>query len=753
MDLASFVEKHHAAVLVIPEESEFGCTVRDNDKAEDILTAEAIRILNSENTCLLAGEVIPDSKFHQIKNVEEVSTDSPPCGEKQDKGVAAVIVAPEESEFGCTIGDNDRIEDNITNGASIFNSENTSLLVKEVIPVTNFQQIHIVEEVGDNSISDGENQDTCGKEFEPKLQAQLADKFCHEQLNSLNEIVEDTGNKCAGSICPVSEWVESLNSLVSQEAVLEVTDEKENQTLQSLIAVAGCSDIESLESHVETKESGKYSHDQGLKVLETVEASEDIGNNCTGSISLMSVLVESVNSPVPQEADLRITNEKENQTPQSLIGMTGSSDIEVPESRVEATEKSCSNVWSRRGTAASAPQVRTRNSRFTSTHCYKKDIIHKTMSKDIFSVLDEKEIFTPNKENFSPNTLNLLFMRKKGELEGIKHSKSQRSQDSKSNFNFSPNIYSDERITAVSNKGNRSLKVTQEQKSRRKPLLECHMNLAQKQDTMDMKKNRVERIPFQSLMNSGSKSKSRTSGPVSAAKSIDWGQISDKLTKPSHITGGQKKSWIMVVDTASLLNKESRKALHLLQGLKGTRLIIPRLVIRELDNMKRQHFSIFRRTSQASLALEWIEECMENTEWWIHIQGAMEEHMLIAPTPPAASPRTQFVEDHILDLALLYRRTENDGQLVLLSDDVTLKIKSMAEGLLCETVQEFRQSLVNPFSERFVWANSSSRGLTWSCKDDVVLRGKYCGLPSKAGLKLFTEEFLYLPSKCNFSRL
>jgi len=31
----------------------------------------------------------------------------------------------------------------------------------------------------------------------------------------------------------------------------------------------------------------------------------------------------------------------------------------------------------------------------------------------------------------------------------------------------------------------------------------------------------------------------------------------------------------MVVDTASLVNNESRKVLQLLQGLKGTRLIIP----------------------------------------------------------------------------------------------------------------------------------------------------------------------------------
>lgn len=116
-------------------------------------------------------------------------------------------------------------------------------------------------------------------------------------------------------------------------------------------------------------------------------------------------------------------------------------------------------------------------------------------------------------------------------------------------------------------------------------------------------------------------------------------------------------------------------------------------VTRELDRMMRQ-FKIFRRTSEASLALEWIEECMVKTNWWIKIQSSADEGRLIAPTPPA-SPQTQSgtslsyqkcleiasptVEDHILDFALLYRRNQNDGQLVLLSEDISLKIKSMAE--------------------------------------------------------------------------
>ncbi|KAG5062429.1 hypothetical protein AAZX31_02G070700 [Glycine max] len=372
-----------------------------------------------------------------------------------------------------------------------------------------------------------------------------------------------------------------------------------------------------------------------------------------------------------------------------------------------------------------------------------KDIINKTLSKDLLSNLDgeeeEEEIFTPDKENFSPNTLRLRLLKKKD--------------------NFCPNLYPDENMSHTSTKENQTLKGVQGQKLKRKPF-SSHIKFAQEQDYKD----RVERVPFQSLKISGDKRRSGTFCPVSASKSLHFsncGQILDQRINPSDISGVPKKSsWDMIVDTTSLVNKESRKAMQLLQGLKGTRLIIPRLVIGELERMKKQ-FTIFRRISEASLALEWIEECMVKSNRWIHIQSSVDEGRLIAPTPPA-SPQAQFseeswtslspqkfsteiasptVEDHILDFALLYRRNKNDGQLVLLSEDVTLKIKCMAEGLLCEPVQEFRESLVNPFSERFLWDNSVPRGQTWSCQDDVVLREKYCRLrkPSKgvaSGLKL-----------------
>ena len=57
------------------------------------------------------------------------------------------------------------------------------------------------------------------------------------------------------------------------------------------------------------------------------------------------------------------------------------------------------------------------------------------------------------------------------------------------------------------------------------------------------------------------------------------------------------------------------------------------------------------------------------------------------------------------------------------------------QGLICETVQEFRESLINPFSERFLWADSSPRGQTWSVMDDVVLRERYNCCPVKKSLK------------------
>lgn len=557
IDPAYLDEECDAEVPVIPNESGFGRTLRYNDNVEDEDTfTTGARTSNFENSCSVLGKDIPDSRFPQIKVVEGVSMDSPSYGEEQDiccrkykskmhdpnakscheqrnslvevledignkcikyidpasfdeKGVTAVTVLPEEYEIGCTDEDNDRIEDILTTGARIFNYESTSLLTEEANPVTGFQKIKIVEEVVADSLPDGEKQNECGKELKSKLH--MSGKSC--EGNSLAEIGEDNEK---------SFRVVSPNSSMLQEADLEITNKQESQTSQS-------NKVEILESHVEATEKGKSTH-------KSDEIVQDTRNKCMGSISPTTLQVEPVNYSVPQESVLSITNKIENQTAQSLIAVTGCSEMEILKSSVEEVAKKSSsfgNVWSRRGKSASAPQVRTRKSKFMSK-CnvdtkVEMDIKTKSVAKDLFFVLDE-EIFSPNKENSGSG----VYMRKKGKLEEIKHSKSQSSQALKANF--SPNIYSAERVSSISKKDNLTPKVDQQWSSPRKPL-ESHINLAHEHDNMELKKNTVERVPFQSLTNSQDYSKLRTRGPLSAAKSIkdasNCGLISEKCTKPS----------------------------------------------------------------------------------------------------------------------------------------------------------------------------------------------------------------------------
>ncbi|TYG53851.1 hypothetical protein ES288_D09G142200v1 [Gossypium darwinii] len=426
-----------------------------------------------------------------------------------------------------------------------------------------------------------------------------------------------------------------------------------------------------------------------------VEEPEDYESE-NKSFCSASLLRELVNSPLPTAPAL-LSSEYENLDSSPL--------------RLE-TKSNLQSIWSRRGKPASVLQIQTGRS------AGKAGAENKPNPKSLFVSSDEKEIFTPDKENFTPNSLSMKALKRKDKLE--------------------------EDMMIASDKENQTTRPIKEQKSTRK---------ASRNQQDIMIKGIAERAPFQSLM-----ADSAGKSTASNSKKIEKRIASPSLNKSS---GEPRRTWTLIADTTSLLDKESRKSLKLLQGLKGTRLIIPGMVIRELDYLKRRG-SLFRRTTEASSVLEWIEECMVKTKWWIHVQSTMEEGGPIAPTPPA-TPHSHFsedsmgnsfgpfsargilmkiatptAEDHILDYALLCRKMKSDdGQLVVLSNDVTLKIKAMAEGLMCETVQEFRESVVNPFSERFMWADSSPRGHTWSVMDDVVLRGKYnrCPLkkPSKGG--------------------
>ncbi|KAK8934263.1 hypothetical protein KSP39_PZI014365 [Platanthera zijinensis] len=99
----------------------------------------------------------------------------------------------------------------------------------------------------------------------------------------------------------------------------------------------------------------------------------------------------------------------------------------------------------------------------------------------------------------------------------------------------------------------------------------------------------------------------------------------------------EKKKWYFVVDVGFLLTKESKKSLQLLESITGTQLIIPRIVIRELDRLKRCQ-EILSHLTKAYSILQWIEECMVKSSWWIHVQSTSETFPA-APTPQV-TPRS-----------------------------------------------------------------------------------------------------------------
>ncbi|XP_015057240.1 FHA domain-containing protein PS1 [Solanum pennellii] len=361
---------------------------------------------------------------------------------------------------------------------------------------------------------------------------------------------------------------------------------------------------------------------------------------------------------------------------------------------------------------------------------------------------NDEEIFTPDKENMTPDTRLMRSMKKIGKLEDLKLESFKFSLD-----NVVDPIFHQNGTPFSSEKDNLNDKVLEEQKS---TILAPRYPARLEVNTV---KNRMDRVPLQSLL-VNYPVKTSSISPEENIKLRDYPIQHPETMEPCPFFSEsvmEKKRWTIVVDTGSLLNKESRKSLQLLQGLRRTYMIIPRTVIRELDCMKRRA-SLFRRTTEVSAALEWIEDCMINAKSWIHVQSCAEETRAVAPTPPATAPLSLFseengmfpvgshqfsphsglmdfasptAEDHILEYALFFKRTNRNGQLVLLSNDLTMKIKAMAEGLNCETAEEFRESLVNPFSERFLWKDSSPRGRTWSCEDDFVLRETYYHGPPK----------------------
>ncbi|KAF8053104.1 hypothetical protein N665_1463s0008 [Sinapis alba] len=493
--------------------------------------------------------------------------------------------------------------------------------------------------------------------------------------------------------------------------------------------------------------------------------------------------------PTADELPSDYTGGQENQTPRRLAVRDDDVLSEMDSSRSSSRRLSTSNIWSRRGKDASVLQVRTNKSEGKQKQMGKqaKAQLQRKQAlsaKSIYLTVDhggedklEPEIFTPDKENLTPSSHMLKRLQDIGEIKDSKSSSKLSGKPSSLKIpssiafaaaltepeiftpdkeNLTPNSHMLRRLREVGGDIKDDIKGSSSSKAIRKPFFDIHVeeNLMaeQKPDVHCMRSNSKvkhepvapkKRAPFQPLLEkSSSKSQSYTEAPSTASARNNICRSSSNLSD-----GKKKMKWTIVLDTSSLLDKDSGKTLHLLQGLKGTHLVVPRTVIRELNETKRTRSVLFRRRSDiASSAMDWIEECKVNTKWWIQLQNPFEETKANAPTPPV-TPQTNggsafpfslqwnnyapeidspTSEDQVLECALLYRNRNNtDEKLVLLSNDVTLKIKAMAEGVICETALEFYESLKNPLSERFMWPESLPRGRTWSHADDVVLRERY----------------------------
>ncbi|XP_024376456.1 uncharacterized protein [Physcomitrium patens] len=178
------------------------------------------------------------------------------------------------------------------------------------------------------------------------------------------------------------------------------------------------------------------------------------------------------------------------------------------------------------------------------------------------------------------------------------------------------------------------------------------------------------------------------------------------------------RQWQVIVDTECLMNTRSLECIKQLEGIRLTRLIIPSIVIRELGYFQKQEELKARSRS----ALEWIQSCMLKMPSWIHVQCSADAfRVAITPVSPSVFSRAllSYVgesdvmqptpHDYVLEYALL-QQTMADGRVAILTDNTTLKIKALAEGLVVDSAISFCESLFNPYSDRFVYTGSEPIG-------------------------------------------
>ncbi|KMT20061.1 hypothetical protein BVRB_1g000800 [Beta vulgaris subsp. vulgaris] len=608
-------------------------------------------------------------------------------------------------------------------------------------------------ETGSGSVSEmiqSENKIPLPEEDIPKVNASPhlmpEDMAFHTTPNVENTTARETGSE------PVSEMTRSENKIPLPEE--DIQDSEWNFWCASPIALTDLANkggfLSNENNHLDREcqypeNESELSIFSERKCLESIDAYQNSSAKDHNESKLWSFWSGKmgVESPVCSSfSDAGFFSESGNKSLRNSCESPPLSSVKRSFGSPLITSDEQSSIWSRRGKLPSAPQILTSRSERKKLRSDQKILENEPVSRALFHEVEsqeEEEIFTPDKENFTPNTRKS--MRNLAMLKEVKNSSSGKSPLSK--MIGSSKIYYEDSMSPSSDKENHSLRASLGKKTSR------HVSENQVK-SVRLKEKKGKRMPFQSLL-ADSPQNSTSEACIHEALTV---------TCKDKCSGEKTRKWSMLVDSTTLLNKESRKALQLLEGLKGTQLIIPKIVIKDLACLKRQT-SFFRRNTEVSSALEWIEDCMVKTQWWIHVQNSTEEGRPAAPTPPASPYSGSFaissleffspeilsptIEDHVLDYALSFRRNKNDGQLVLLSNDITLKIKAMAEGIICETAEDFRESLVNPFSERFLWTDSSPRGQTWSYSDDFVLKEKFYpsslkmtpkGVENVKGLKL-----------------
>ncbi|KAJ0074617.1 hypothetical protein Patl1_37627 [Pistacia atlantica] len=292
---------------------------------------------------------------------------------------------------------------------------------------------------------------------------------------------------------------------------------------------SGCFNEEGF-PEAELSEAGNHSPRAGIE-------QKEIPSFCS------SVLGESVNSSLSVgEVLTEITDNKNSQTPQSLFYTKGVEDQENSEVSPLRSDRKLSSrsIWSRRGKAASVLQIQTGRSGGKTTRSHRG-------RRNLYSKQGE----------FLPRTLPLKSLKRKGKLEKIKPCRSYRKSSSK--VTISPNIQPVEDLNFSSDKENHQTpKGLQEQK------LAGHAsrNQVNLEEERAIMKKRTERVPFQSLVanSSGRRgSEASLSNATTSSHSVNLSQTM-KVTNSSSI-GERRRSWAMVVDAITLLDKESRRSL------------------------------------------------------------------------------------------------------------------------------------------------------------------------------------------------